>query len=408
MIHKVIDILKRLIRFRGDKVVWIVLFFLSLSSLLIVYSATGSLAFRKMDGQTGYYLVRQLIFISAGLGIILFQVNFIPVRFYSKIATPGLIIAFGVVVVGLLMGAKTEATGRTLNLLGFSFQPAELAKLVMVMYVARMLANHQESRDSRRKAFWLILIGGGLLCFAVFIGNFSTSALMFATVMCMMFIGRVPFKFLGGTVVAGIVLMAILLIATPIIPKSFGRIHTVKGRIERFFTDTPEEEKENKGLEQEEYGLLAVYEGGLLGKGPGASEVANYMAAAYNDFIFAIFIEEYGLIGGGMVLLLYLIFMYRGGVIMKRSTRTFPAFLTIGYTLILTFQAMINMGVAVGALPVTGQPLPLVSMGGTSTLFTAAMLGCVLSVSCQNQKDKKLEPEMTKMLAAGPDEDQKL
>ena len=218
--------------------------------------------------------------------------------------------------------------------------------------------------------------------------------------MTMMFIGRIPLKYLLSVVGAGIALIVLIYFTADLLPSSFGRVHTIKGRIERFINGDPNEQK---GITQADYAKLAIYSGGTFGRGPGNSDVSNYMAAAYNDFIFAIIVEEYGLIFGAGVIFLYLIFFYRGVVIVKRSTRTFPAFMVTGLTLILVYQAMINIGVSSGALPVTGQPLPWVSLGGTSLLFTSIAFGCILSVSYQTQKDRQIEEQPVQIVA--PDED---
>jgi len=184
------------------------------------------------------------------------------------------------------------------------------------------------------------------------------------------------------------------------IPGIPSRAQTIKGRIDRFINGDPSSEK---GITQADYAKLAIYEGGILGKGPGDSDVSNYMAAAYNDFIFAIIIEEYGLIIGAGIIFLYLIFFFRGVVIVRRATRTFPAFLVAGFTLLLVYQAMINVGVSSGVLPVTGQPLPWISLGGTSLLFTSIAFGCILSVSYQNQVDREIQKQPVQVNA--PDED---
>ncbi len=173
-----------------------------------------------------------------------------------------------------------------------------------------------------------------------------------------------------------------------------------QGWIDRFINGDPNSEK---GITQADYAKLAIYEGGTFGKGPGRSNVSNYMASAYNDFIFAIIVEEYGLIIGIMVMFLYLIFFFRSVVIVRRATRTFPAFLVIGLTVLLVFQAMINIGVSTGVLPVTGQPLPWISLGGSSLLFTSMAIGCILSVSYQNQINR--ESQMPAVQVNMPDED---
>ncbi len=183
-------------------------------------------------------------------------------------------------------------------------------------------------------------------------------------------------------------------------PDSPARIQTIKGRIDRFINGDPSSEV---GITQADYAKLAIYSGGFFGKGPGQSDVSNYMAAAYNDFIFSIIVEEYGLIIGVGVMFLYLIFFFRGVIIVRRATRTFPAFVVIGLTLMLVFQAMINIGVSSGVLPVTGQPLPWISLGGTSLLFTSIAFGCILSVSYQTQVDREVKEQPVQVNA--PDED---
>ncbi|HOI48935.1 MAG TPA: FtsW/RodA/SpoVE family cell cycle protein, partial [Prolixibacteraceae bacterium] len=181
------------------------------------------------------------------------------------------------------------------------------------------------------------------------------------------------------------------------------RFSTIKGRLERFIHGDPASEK---GITQADYAKLAIYEGGLIGKGPGNSDVANYMAAAYNDFIFAIIVEEYGMIIGVGIVFLYLIFFFRGIIIVRKTNRTFPAFLVTGLTLMLVYQAMINIAVSTGVFPVTGQPLPWVSMGGTSLLFTSVAFGCILSVSYQNQKNREVQAPVVQVTV--PDEDQEM
>lgn len=390
---------------RGDRVIWTVLLILSMLSMLIVYSATGALAFRQAGGNTFYFLVRQVVFLSLGLGIILFMVNVIPVKFYSIISRVLVLVSmmFLALAIGLKLAGLTDSTGRTLNLGIISFQPAEIAKLGLVMYVAKMLGIEQNSTEGLKKVFWKVMIYTGIVCAMIALSNFSTAALLFATVMSMLFVGRVPIRYLLLVLAAGVGLLFVIYTSGDKFDWLPSRFATAKGRIERFLHGDPAEEK---GITQADYAKLAIYEGGLLGKGPGNSDVANYMAAAYNDFIFAIIVEEYGLIISTIVMFLYLVFFFRGITIVKRTNRTFPAFLVTGLTLMLVYQAMINIGVSAGVLPVTGQPLPWISMGGTSLLFTSVAFGCILSVSYQNQKDKKVEAPAVQVIV--PDEDQEM
>ncbi len=388
--------------FRGDRVIWIVLLLLSLLSLLIVYSSTGALAYRQASGNTLYFLIRQVFFLGAGVGLMLVMVNFLSVKLYAILSNLLIYFSIGLLLIAVAMkfAGMIPGTGRTLDLGIISFQPAEVAKIALIMFSAKVLGKNQQSKAELKKAFVIIISHTVIVCGLIFITNFSTAALLFATIFIMMFVGRIPFKYLFLVVALGIGMLAGTYIMAKYIPASPTRVHTVKGRIDRFIYGDPNAEK---GITQADYAKLAIYEGGIFGKGPGRSDVSNYMAAAYNDFIFAIIIEEYGLITGIFVMLLYLIFFFRSVVIVRRATRTFPAFLVTGLTMLLVFQAMINIGVSTGVLPVTGQPLPWVSLGGTSLLFTSIAFGCVLSVSYQNQVNREIQKPPVQVNV--PDED---
>ncbi len=388
--------------FKGDRVIWVVLLLLSLLSLLIVYSSTGALAYRQASGNTLHFLIRQLFFLGAGVGLMLVMVNFLSVKFYALLANLLVYLSIGLLMVAVAMkfSGMSDGTGRTLDLGFISFQPAELAKISLIMFSAKVLGKNQHSRVGLKRAFFIVMGHTVVVCGLIFLTNFSTAALLFATIFTMLFVGRIPFKFLFLVIALGIGMVAVTYVAAKYIPASPTRVHTVKGRIDRFIYGDPNSEK---GITQADYAKLAIFEGGILGKGPGRSDVSNYMAAAYNDFIFAIIVEEYGLIAGIFVIMLYLIFFFRSVVIVRRATRTFPAFLVTGLTMLLVFQAMINVGVSTGALPVTGQPLPWVSLGGTSLLFTSVAFGCVLSVSYQNQVNREIQKPPVQVNV--PDED---
>ncbi|TNF41136.1 MAG: hypothetical protein EP310_07730 [Bacteroidetes bacterium] len=391
--------------FKGDRVIWIILMFLSLLSLLIVYSATGALAYRVHGGNTMYYLVRQVFFIGMGLGVIVLMVNVIPVKFYSIAANYllyGSILLLMVAVV-LKFAGILKGTGRTFNLGIFSFQPAEVAKISLILFTAKVLGKKQKTKQDLASAFKKIMIFTALVCGLILLSNFSTSALIFATIITMMFVGRIPIRYMLLVFAAGVGLIVLIYFTADLVPDSVGRIHTIKGRIERFIHGDPNSEQ---GVTQADYAKLAIYSGGIFGKGPGQSDVSNYMAAAYNDFIFAIIVEEYGLLFGAGVIFLYLIFFFRGIIIVRRSTRTFPAFVVIGLSLVMVYQALINIGVSSGVLPVTGQPLPWISLGGTSLLFTSVAFGCILSVSHQNEIDSETQKQPIQVNA--PDEDEEM
>jgi cell division protein FtsW len=394
--NKLFDLLK------GDRGIWMVLIFLSMFSLLVVYSTTGSLAYRQMGGNTFFYLFKQFVLIMLGFGIIVLVVNYVPVKFMSIFSPVLLGISFVFIITALVLKIGSDTSGRTFSLGFISFQPAELAKISLVLFVSRLLANNQDNENppSKKTFFWIIGVSG-VICAAISMANFSTAALLFLTVMILMFIGRVPLKFLMATIGAGILAVVMIYMLASVV--DIGRFNTVRGRIDRFIKGDPNSEI---GMTQSDFAEMAIFRGGQLGTGPGGSEVRNHMAAAYNDFIFAILVEEYGWMSF-LVILSYLIFASRAGVIIRQSNRSFPAFMVAGLSSLFVLQAMINMGVSVGLLPVTGQTLPWVSMGGTSTLFTALSLGCILRASYQNKLEKtNVEKKKVKEDTNVPEEDQ--
>lgn len=396
--------------FKGDLTLWVILIFLSLISLVIVYSATGKLAYREANGDTMHYLIRQIVFILVGFGIMLFLVNVIPVKYYFNLSPLLIVVTILTLVLAIiqykLSGNADKETSRSLSIPFFSFQPAELAKISLVIYAARLLSKAQRTEDELKSAFFWITGVSGAVCFLIFLSNFSTAVLIFFTIMVMMLIARVSYKYILALVGIGIVGVFLVYTVASVFPDSIGRmgrIQTVKGRIDDFIHG---DNDAAVGTTQADYARLAIFEGGTFGKGPGNSEVSNYMEAGYNDFIYAIFVEEYGFVGGAFLALLYLILLFRGVIIVRRCDRTFPAFMVTGLVLLMIFQAFINMAVSVGAVPVTGQPLPWVSMGGSSMLFTAASFGIILAVSATNQKNKA--PVEPLIVIDTPNEDQAL
>jgi cell division protein FtsW len=378
---------------KGDRIVWAVLVALTCLSLLIVYSSTGALAYRQAEGNTTYYILRQLIFQGAGYGAIIIMLNYIPVKLYNRFANASFVIAIVFVLLGLVFGRGGEGTtGRTLPLGFISFQPAEIAKVAIILWIARLLANNQKDKRLLRIAFIKIVIGLGVLCLLISMANFSSAVLLFGTAMIMMFVGRIPFKYLIFMILAGLGFVLVIYFAAPLLPEkgNFGRIQTIRGRIDRHLHGDKASEK---GLTQDDFAKIAIHMGGVAGVGAGKTKISNFMPAAYNDFIYSIIIEEYGLIGGIVVPLLYLIFLTRGGIIIRKCNRTFPTFLATGAVSVIILQAIINMAVSSGAIPVTGQPLPWVSWGGTSQVFTALTFGLLLSVSSETDEESQREVE---------------
>jgi cell division protein FtsW len=373
--------------FKGDRVIWGVIFALSMFSLLAVYSSTGTLAYKYQGGNTAYYILKHFTLLMVGLGII-YITHLIPYKYYSRLSQIFLYLSIFLLAITLIMGTSLNQATRWLTLpgLGLTIQTSDFAKLALIMYIARILSLRQNKIDDFNGIVVALIIPVVAVCGLIMPANLSTAVILFATSFILMFIGRVKMRYL--MLVAGIgVFIITLLVASIVFTGSQGRIGTWQNRIESFVNGDSED---NYQIEQSK---IAIATGGFFGKGPGNSTQRNFLPHPYSDFIYAIIIEEYGFIGAVLVLILYLFLLYRAGVIVRKSNRTFAAFLAIGLTISLTFQAMINMGVAVHLFPVTGQTLPLVSMGGSSILFTGVALGIILSVSRSVEKNIELETE---------------
>ena len=372
-------------RLKGDRKVWMVIFVLSFISILVVYSSTGALAFRRANGNTTFYILRQLLFQLAGFMVILLMLKYLSVKIYNKFANLVLIIAMASVVLGILIG---QGSGRTIPLGFISFQPAELAKVAVMMWVARILSHTGDSDEARRASFFKIMIGISLLALLLIKVNFSSAVLVVATTFIMMFVAQIPMRYLLGTVLIVATLFVSMFLIRKTIPDVIydgSRLETVFNRVDRFISGS--DPKQDDGITQDEFAKIAIYNGGFLGVGAGKGDISNRMSAAYNDFVFSIIVEEYGLIGAVVIMLLYLVLLTRGLMIIKTCKRTFPLYLATGAVTMLLLQALVNMGVSSGAIPVTGQPLPWVSWGGTSQLFTAVIFGFLLSVSAENESE---------------------
>jgi cell division protein FtsW len=375
--------------FKGDSIVWAVLVVLSLLSLLAVYSSTFTLAYQYRSGNIGYYLIKHIIFILFGF-VIVYLTHLVPYRYYSRISQLLVIVSVPLLIITMFFGTNINEATRWLTLPGTSitFQTSDLAKLALIMYLARLLSLKQDRIRSYREAFLPVAIPVILICALILPSNLSTALLLFMVSVVLMYIGRIRFSYISA-LVAGLAIILVLFGTIAIKSDWEGRWETWSNRI------ISHVEQNGEGNYQAEQSKIAIATGGLLGKGPGNSMQRNFLPQPYSDFIFSIIIEEYGLIGALFVILLYMILLFRAGVIVRKSTRTFPAFLAFGLALMLVMQAMLNMSVAVGILPVTGQPLPMLSMGGTSILFTSAAIGIMLSVSNGINQKKKIVLETT-------------
>lgn len=353
---------------KGDPVIWAIVLALSILSILVVYSATGTLAYKNLGGNTEHYLIRHsmLIILSMFAMWVAHQVDY---RYYAKISKYALILSVPLLIFAWQFGTTLNEASRwiTIPVINKTFQPSDLAKLALITHMASMLAHRQQNIKDFKDSLIPILMWCGLICGLIAMTDLSTAGLLLVTCMILLFIGRVPMKYL-------IMLTFVGLIAGSVAFSIGQRRDTAISRL-RDFID-PEEIPF-----QARQSYIAIATGGITGKGPGNSVRRNFLPHSYSDFIFAIIVEEYGIIGAGTVILLYLGLLYRGLLTATKSERAFGGLLSAGLSLALVLQAMVNIGVAVGLLPITGLPLPLVSMGGTSLLFTGIALGIILSVS---------------------------
>jgi cell division protein FtsW len=369
--------------FKGDSIIWALLIVLSLLSLLAVYSSTFTLAYQYRAGHVGYYLIKHIFFLLFGIGVV-YVTHIVPYRFYSRMSQLLLLISIPLLLATLVFGTSINQASRWLSLpgTGISFQTSDLAKLALIMYVARLLSMKQDCIRSYKDAFLPILAPVLVICALIMPANLSTAVILFFVSVILMFIGRIRFTYIA-LMVGGMAIVLTILMTIAIKSDWDGRWGTWRNRLVHHV------QQDSEGNYQAEQSKIAIVTGGLIGKGPGNSMQRNFLPQPYSDFIFSIIIEEYGLFGGIFVILLYLALLFRAGLLVRKSSRTFAAFLAFGLALLLVMQAMVNMAVAVGIFPVTGQPLPMISMGGTSILFTSAAIGIILSVSYGIEREKE-------------------
>jgi cell division protein FtsW len=349
-------------------------------SLLSVYSSTGSLAYQHRSGNTFFYLFRQLKFILLGV-LIIFFVHLVPYRIFSRVSIFALYLAVPLLIVTLIAGSNINEATRWLQIpgTGLTIQPSDFAKIALVMFVAKVLSVNQNNIRDFRGVFAKISLAVLVTCALILPANFSTAAIVFVTAFSLMFVGRIPVKYLALMIFTGVFALSVFVGGSLLFNRE-GRIATWKNRIENYMDG----EGDNYQADQAK---VAIVQGGLFGKGPGNSTQRNLLPHPYSDFIYAIIIEEYGsLVGGILVIALYLWLFFRTGMIIRRSKSTYGAFLAFGLSMGLVLQAFVNMAVAVGLVPVTGQTLPLVSMGGSSIFFTSMATGMILSVSWGSQE----------------------
>jgi cell division protein FtsW len=372
---------------KGDKIVWLVAILLALLSILSVYSASGSLAYKHQGGNTSFYLFKHGFMLFVGL-ILMLGAEKMNYKYYSRLSQLSLFLAVPLLLLTLIMGVNIGNASRWLIIPGINqtFQTSDFAKLALIMYLARLLYKKQDNIQDFKSAFLPIMLPVLLVCGLILPANFSTAAILFTTCLIIMFIGRVNIKYILSLIGIGLGSLMLMLLIAKSQPDLLPRLDTWVSRIESF------SEGDSEGNYQAEQAKIAIAIGGPFGKvitGKGNSSQRNFLPQSSSDFIYAIIIEEYGLIGGFLVIILYLILFYRGIKIAQKSEKNFGTFLAVGLSFSLVFQAMINMAVAVNLFPVTGQPLPLVSMGGTSIWFTCLAIGIILSVSSKSEVETK-------------------
>jgi cell division protein FtsW len=380
---------------KGDRVIWALVILLTLVSLLAVYSATGSLAYKNYKGNTEVYLLKQVVFIVVGILFIYFA-HLVNYTFYSRAAKIAFLISLPLLFYTLFFGVKMNEGSRWIRLpiINMTLQTSDFARLALFMYLARLISKKQDVIKDFKKGFLPIITPVIITCALIAPANLSTALLLGASCLLLMFIGRVNTKHILLTI--GIALIPVLFLVSAAVirhgkakPETelaakknstlFGRVDTWIGRMESFIYGG-KNDVDNDAY-QVNQAKIAIANGGLFGVGPGNSTTRDYLPQAYNDFIYAIIIEEYGLAGGAFIMFVYLVFLYRCIRVYKKCPYAFGAFLALGLSFTLAIQAVANMAVTVNLFPVTGVTLPLVSMGGTSFIFTCLAIGIILSVA---------------------------
>jgi cell division protein FtsW len=375
--------------FKGDRIIWGLVVIFMFYSLLAVYSSSVGVAFMKYGGNTTYFLRTQLLMLALSL-IIIVVIHYLPYRIYFSMAGLFLIISAGLLILTFAFGSRVNEATRWLVIpgTGFSLQTSDVAKVALVLYLARSLAKFQNELNNFMLVTRNFILPVGITCGLILPENLSTALMIFGISMIILFIGRVPLRFILtyiGIGVAGVILFAVLL---TMVSKD-NRVQVWKNRIEHFFSGDADED----GDYQSNQAKIAISTGGLFGKAPGKSTQRNMLPQSNSDFIFAIIIEEYGLLFGAIPLILaYMILLFRGITIARKCETAFPAYMVMGLIVMIVIQAMLNMMVAVGLFPVTGQTLPMVSWGRTSVLMMSFSIGAILSVSrVVNARIKKEE-----------------
>ena len=374
---------------KGDKYIWAIAILLSLASIVLVYSSSSHLAFAFKQGNTISFLLKHLIHLGIGFGI-MWMLSRVPFKYFYNSS----IIFFGIAIILIcwaISGGQTISganASRWIRIAGFTFQPSELAKLSLFVLLARNLVHYKDKLHSFKQSFLPILGPVILICALILPSNFSTSAIIFMISFLIMFIGRFSLKWLGVMLIIGIGSIALFYLVVTKFPNISNRVATWNARIECYFDQDCKNYQVN-------HAKMAIARGGMWGQGPGKSVQKYFLPQSSSDFIYAVIVEEYGRVGGLFIISLYLMFLVRVLRIASKSDDDFGILITIGLGFSIISQAFINMAVAVNLLPVTGQTLPLISAGGSSVWMTCAAIGLILSVS------NSIKPQLENLLNDG-------
>lgn len=376
----------------GDKYIWLILGFLGLFSVLAVYSSAGAMAYKYAGGNTEFYMVKQAFFIFLGIGLAYgcYKLHYLH---YSRLAPLLLAVAILLLIYTLLFGPEYNDARRWINIpwINQRFQTSDFAKIALIIFVARSLAIKQDFIKDFNSAFLPIILPVVIVCGLIMPADLSTAALLFTTCLLMMFIGRVSLKYVALLMLCGVIVFGALFIVGTVFPEVF-RVETWISRVQEYLSTSD-------GDFQVQQSKIAIANGGLFGMGPGNSMQKNFLPYAYADFIYAIICEEYGIVGGLVIILAYLGLLFRCIKIVTQCPKAFGAILAMGLCLNLVIQAFANIAVSVQLVPVTGLTLPLVSMGGTSVLFTCMSIGVILSVSRYVEEANKQRLALAKLEA---------
>ena len=372
---------------KGDKTIWAIVAALAIFSFMPVYSASTNLVYVVGSGSTFGYLLKHMVLLIMGFAII-YGVHKIPYRYFSG----GSVLMLPIVIVllvftlsqGTMIGGANASRWIRIPFVGIGFQTSTLAGLVLMVFVARYLAKNKEKEIKFKESLLQLWVPVSIVLVLILPANFSTTAILFVMILGLVFMGGYPLKYIGFILGVGILALAFFVLITKAFPDAMpNRVQTWQNRIESFSS------AEGKEAYQVEKAKIAIVTGGSLGVGPGKSVQKNFLPQSSSDFIYAIIVEEYGLLGAVLIVFVYFLLLFRVFVVLKKSTTIFGTLLVIGVGVPIVFQAIINMAVATNLFPVTGQTLPLISSGGTSIWMTCFALGMILSVSASKQETEE-------------------